>query len=432
MTMVRGALVAAAAAASQGLWIDKVGGNGGLRAWRGGAVLRGDGREVSKRVTVIRKGKERGGVVVMIAERQLERGGNMSSTGASASVLEERFVVDEPNRNVDNFRENFQQEPCLAPLKSGRLINNLLYREKFVIRCYEVGTNRTASMETMANLLQEVACNHAQSVGFSTDGFATTPIMRQKHLIWVTTRMHIQMKEYPVWGDIVEIDTWYQGEGRIETRRDWIIRSDKTGEVIGRATSTWVMMNMDTRRLSRIPDDVRQEYMPYVPIPPRWAFDPKEENNSSTKKIGRPDIAQFGRSNLMPRRNDLDMNEHVNNVTYVCWMLEAIPPEVSNNYELTQITLDYKCECKADNVVESLATPENTETAEAVSLLLEPKYATVASHGTYPSAGSNGKYSAAPKHSTLLFLHVLRLTKVGREINRGRTEWRIKHSPQES
>lgn len=112
--------------------------------------------------------------------------------------------------------------------------------------------------------------------------------------------------------------------------------------------------------------------------------------------------------------------------------MQAIPPEVSNNYELTQITLDYKCECKADNVVESLATPENTETAEAVSLLLEPKYATVASHGTYPSAGSNGKYSAAPKHSTLLFLHVLRLTKVGREINRGRTEWRIKHSPQES
>jgi fatty acyl-ACP thioesterase A len=39
-------------------------------------------------------------------------------------------------------------------LKSGRLIDKLLYREKFMIRCYEVGTNRTASMETMANLLQ--------------------------------------------------------------------------------------------------------------------------------------------------------------------------------------------------------------------------------------------------------------------------------------
>jgi fatty acyl-ACP thioesterase A len=59
------------------------------------------------------------------------------------------------------------------------------------------------------------------------------------------------------------------------------------------------MMNMDTRRLSRIPDDVRQEFMPFVPIPPRWAFDPKEENNSSVKKIRSPDMAQFERSNLM-------------------------------------------------------------------------------------------------------------------------------------
>lgn len=49
------------------------------------------------------------------------------------------------------------------------------------------------------NLIQEVACDHAQSVGFSTDGFATTPSMRKRRLIWVTTRMHIEVDEYPAW-----------------------------------------------------------------------------------------------------------------------------------------------------------------------------------------------------------------------------------------
>jgi hypothetical protein len=48
-------------------------------------------------------------------------------------------------------------------------------------------------------LLQEVGCNHAQSVGFSTDGFATTPTMRKLHLIWVTARMHIEVYKYPAW-----------------------------------------------------------------------------------------------------------------------------------------------------------------------------------------------------------------------------------------
>lgn len=48
-------------------------------------------------------------------------------------------------------------------------------------------------------LLQEVGCNHAQIVGFSTDGFATTTTMRKYHLIWVTARMHIEVYKYPAW-----------------------------------------------------------------------------------------------------------------------------------------------------------------------------------------------------------------------------------------
>lgn len=35
---------------------------------------------------------------------------------------------------------------------------------------------------------------------------------------------------------MVEIETWGQSEGRIGTRRDWIIRDYSNGEVIGRAT----------------------------------------------------------------------------------------------------------------------------------------------------------------------------------------------------
>lgn len=36
--------------------------------------------------------------------------------------------------------------------------------------------------------------------------------------------------------DVIEIETWSQNEGRIGTRRDWILNEVATGEVIGRAT----------------------------------------------------------------------------------------------------------------------------------------------------------------------------------------------------
>ncbi|MCO5595876.1 hypothetical protein L7F22_049927 [Adiantum nelumboides] len=48
-------------------------------------------------------------------------------------------------------------------------------------------------------------------------------------------------------GDVVEIETWCQGEGKAGTRRDWLITDVASGILIGRVTSTWVMMNQDTR-----------------------------------------------------------------------------------------------------------------------------------------------------------------------------------------
>lgn len=41
---------------------------------------------------------------------------------------------------------------------------------------------------------------------------------------------------------MVEIETWCQGEGRIGTRRDWILKDYATGQVIGRATRCAIVL----------------------------------------------------------------------------------------------------------------------------------------------------------------------------------------------
>ncbi|CAN0897934.1 Oleoyl-acyl carrier protein thioesterase, chloroplastic (Fragment) [Linum grandiflorum] len=326
-------------------------------------------------------------------------------------------------------------------LRPGSLTEDgLSYKEKFIVRCYEVGINKTATVETIANLLQEVGCNHAQSVGFSTDGFATTPTMRKLHLIWVTARMHIEIYRYPAWSDVVEIETWCQSEGRIGTRRDWIIKDYANGEVIGRATSKWVMMNQDTRRLQKVNDEVREEYLVFCPREPRLSF--PEENNRSLKKILKlEDPAQHSRLGLVvrnsghpyylsymvllfliikfltfqPRRADLDMNQHVNNVAYIGWVLESMPQKVIDTHELQSITLDYRRECQHDDVVDSLTSVEPIDESESESLARKK------------TNGSALSLAAHCKEESLNFLHLLRLSgEQGLEINRGRTEWRKK------
>lgn len=300
-----------------------------------------------------------------------------------------------------DVKESEEEKSLADTLRMGSLTEDgLSYKERFIIRCYEVGINKTATVETIANLLQEVGGNHAQSVGFSTDGFATTTTMRKLHLIWVTSRMHIEIYRYPAWSDVVEIETWCQSEGRIGTRRDWIIKDHSNGEVIGRATSKWVMMNEDTRRLQKVNDDVRDEYLIFCPKTPRLAF--PEENNSSLKKIAKlEDPAEFSKLRLVPRRADLDMNKHVNNVTYIGWVLESIPQEMIDTHELQTITLDYRRECQHDDIVDSLTSSELN--------------------------GSNGSVSFEKGGQDLTqFLHFLRSSGDGLELNRGRTEWRKK------
>lgn len=304
-----------------------------------------------------------------------------------------------------------EEEKSLADrLRLGSLEpDGLSYKEKFIVRCYEVGINKTATVETIANLLQEVGGNHAQSVGFSTDGFATTPTMRKLHLIWVTARMHIEIYKYPAWSDVVEIETWCQSEGRIGIRRDWILKDYASGEVIGRATSKWLMMNQDTRRLQKVENNVRDEVLVHCPKTPRLAF--PEENNGSLKKISKlEDPADYSRLGLVPRRADLDMNQHVNNVTYIGWVLESIPQEVIDTHELQTLTLDYRRECQHGDIVDSLTSPESPDDPSAIEL-----------------KGSNGSATGSKVGQDYRqFLHLLRLSSDGLEINRGRTEWRKK------
>ncbi|KAL9262695.1 Palmitoyl-acyl carrier protein thioesterase, chloroplastic-like protein [Drosera capensis] len=77
--------------------------------------------------------------------------------------------------------------------------DGLMFRQNFFIRSYEVGVDRTASIETLMNHLQETALNHAKSTGLVGDGFGSTSEMCKRNLIWVVARMQVLVDSYPTW-----------------------------------------------------------------------------------------------------------------------------------------------------------------------------------------------------------------------------------------
>ncbi|XP_020248724.1 oleoyl-acyl carrier protein thioesterase, chloroplastic-like isoform X3 [Asparagus officinalis] len=194
----------------------------------------------------------------------------------------------------------------------------------------------------------------------------------------------------------------------MRTYLDTLILNDHVLDNLLSSYSKFVMMNQDTRKLQRVTDEVREEYLVFCPRTPRFAF--TEEDDNSLKKIPKlQDPAQHSRFGLAPRRTDLDMNQHVNHVTYIEWVLESVPQDIIGTYELQTITLDYKKECQHDDVVDSLTS---------LQLLDDEKE-------LLPRDGSKG--SAIRKQEDQdgrRFLHFLRSSNNGVEINRGCTEWR--------
>ncbi|OIW18556.1 hypothetical protein TanjilG_13308 [Lupinus angustifolius] len=279
----------------------------------------------------------------------------------------------------------------IDPFGIGKIVqDDMVFRQNFSIRSYEIGADRTASIETVMNHLQETALNHVKTAGLLGDGFGSTPEMCKKNLIWVVTRMQVAVDRYPTWGDIVQVDTWVSASGKNGMRRDWLLRNCKTGEILTRASSIWVMMNKLTRRLSKIPAEVRDEIGSYfvnsAPI--------LEEDNRKLPKLD-DNTADYIRTGLSPRWNDLDVNQHVNNVKYIGWILESAPQSILESHELSAMTLEYRRECGRDSVLQSLTSISGVDVGNlAHSGHVECK-------------------------------HLLRLED-GAEIVRGRTEWRPK------
>ncbi|XP_066346783.1 palmitoyl-acyl carrier protein thioesterase, chloroplastic-like [Miscanthus floridulus] len=319
----------------------------------------------------------------------------------------------------ERSRQNIPTEKqTVDPFRQALIVEGgVRYQQTLVLRSYEVGPDKTATLETVLNLLQETALNHVWMSGLLGDGFGATHGMIRNNLIWVVSRMHVQVDQYPIWGEVLDIDTWVGSSGKNGMRRDWLIRGRNSGDVFVRATSTWVMMNKVTRRLSKMPEEVRGEIAP-------WFIDRHAIQDEATEKIVKLDsTAMYVDSDLKPKRSDLDMNHHVNNVKYVRWMLETLPDHFLQQNQLSSITLEYRKECGSSDVVQSICQPDEDSIPpqENVSMVIGPSLSPEIISGHHSLAG-------ALQQSPMKYTHLLQL-KAGdkyEEIVRGRTTWKKK------
>ncbi|KAJ4952441.1 hypothetical protein NE237_029273 [Protea cynaroides] len=250
------------------------------------------------------------------------------------------------------------------PFSLGGVVkDSRIFCENFTIRSYDMGPNRKASIETLMNLLQETALNHIKNMGMMKDGLGSTPSMTGKSLIWVLTKMHLVVDHYPSWGDEVQLDTWFTPSEKNGQGIYWTIRDSQTNKTLARANSMLVMMNKDTRKLRKMPEEVRREmesqYIDCSPI--------QDEDGSRILANFDYRNMDYVRTGLTPRWNDLDVNQHVNNVKYIGLMLESVPNSIMEKHEISDFNIEYRRECGMDHVLQSQTSLSNKATDGSLS-----------------------------------------------------------------
>ena len=177
----------------------------------------------------------------------------------------------------------------------------------FDIRYDELDTHAHIGPVTLLRYFQEAAALDAASFAFGWEQ------LQKKNLAWVLTHMQLEMLGEPAPKQTVSARTWHAFSDKLLSRREFEF-TDQDGKPLARGASWWALIDVTKRRLTKSP----AELLALNPAEPQ--FITQEEN---FKRALPPNAPQTGEAVIYVRREDLDLNGHVNNTHYAAWALEA-------------------------------------------------------------------------------------------------------------
>jgi medium-chain acyl-[acyl-carrier-protein] hydrolase len=193
----------------------------------------------------------------------------------------------------------------------------------FRIRAYEVDMRGNLSFLSVCNFLQEAAGRHADMLGVSIHR------LMAENRTWVLSRLGVEMNGRAGDGDRVTVETWPTGTDRLFALREFRI-CDESGRSLGTAVTFWLILDATTRRPVR-PQPYLDRIQPIC-----------QEPRLSGKSKKPPLVSTPGFTRDYPVRfRDVDINRHVNNVSYIEWILESLPDTFLKKHRPVALVLEY-------------------------------------------------------------------------------------------
>lgn len=189
-----------------------------------------------------------------------------------------------------------------------------IFEKDFPIRYHELDSHALLRPVTLLNFVQDAGGMHAAQLGVSVRD------LRQRGLTWVLSRVHLTVERYLHADDVIHVRTWPSTREGLFSCREFEMR-DKKGAIFSRATSSWAVLNLASRRPVRL-----QDCLPEYPLTGHRALD---DDFASLPQFPAIPDSTFRELLFLVRRSDQDSNQHVNNTVYTDWALEAVPDDIA-------------------------------------------------------------------------------------------------------
>ena len=182
-------------------------------------------------------------------------------------------------------------------------------------------------------LNQEIGGLHATAKGVGVEQLYNK---EKKTWMIIRTRMHINKLAH--WPQDLKVTTWCQEGYRLYCPRA-VKAYDESGAELFAAENWWVVMDLERKRPCK-PDFI----LPYLPPAEKekYYFDPAFPQF--------PKIEEYSDKPLEPwsikiNYYDTDYNRHVNNISYVSWILDALPKSFLDSYMPSLLDVKWEKQC---------------------------------------------------------------------------------------
>ena len=222
----------------------------------------------------------------------------------------------------------------------------MVYKEKYRIGIEDVAHNSQATNKALLSIMEDIACAHSADVGYGVLEVET------KHRAWVLLDWKIKVIKRPVYGCIIDASTWSRKIDRLCAYRDFELK-DEDGEILAIGSSRWILTDTERRRPVRLTEDIAALYE-------------SEDRAVFEDEISEPEYSKEMSENAEEmiyniQRRDIDINQHMHNLSYLDMAYEILPDNIYNNKVFNNIRIVYKKEILYGENVECYYEEQNNK-----------------------------------------------------------------------